>query len=69
MSGHKAAAAAVPNIHTTTVTNHDVKARNFVDVNGNKVTKRKLNVLSLQLLPMRQILLLGCEDGMLRACV
>ena len=66
MSGHKAAAAAVPGANQP---DYCVKARNFVDPKGEKVGKRKLCIQSLQLLPMRQILLMGCDDGVLRACV
>ena len=66
VSGHKAAAAALPAANTP---DYNVKARNFVDHKGEKASKRKLCIQSLQLLPMRQMLLMGCDDGVIRACV
>ena len=66
-SGHKAAAAVVPPSPGSKETK--VKARNFVDPLGNKVQKRKLCVRSLMLLGLRNLLLLGCEDGTVKMCV
>jgi hypothetical protein len=46
-----------------------VKARHFVDGEGNKVQKKKLCCRSMLLLGLRNLMLVGCEDGTVRICV
>ena len=66
VSGHKAAAAA---IQPPGSPEFKVKPRNFCDPGGQKVQKKKLCARSIILLPMRNLMILGCEDGELKACV
>ena len=66
VSGHKCAAAAIPSPGHS---DFAVKHRNFRDPTGQTVQKKKLCSRALLLLPLRSLMLLGCEDGFLRACV
>ncbi|GMH94181.1 hypothetical protein TL16_g12831 [Triparma laevis f. inornata] len=66
VSGHKAAAAAVPAPGSA---EFKVKPRNFCDPSGQKVQKKKLCARSMLLLPLRNLMVLGCEDGALKLCV
>lgn len=66
VSGHKAAAAAVPAPGSA---EFKVKPRNFCDPSGQKVQKKKLCARSMLLLPLRNLMVLGCEDGDLKLCV
>ena len=66
VSGHKCAAAAIPGAGEGDI---KVKHRNFCDPAGQKVQKKKLCSRSMLLLPLRSLMILGCEDGELRACV
>jgi hypothetical protein len=66
VSGHKAAAAAIPAPGSKEV---KVKARHFVDGEGNKVQKKKLCCRSMLLLGLRNLMVVGCEDGTVKICV
>ena len=46
-----------------------MKQRYFFDTTGHKLRRHRLNVQSLVLLPLRQLLLLGCADGHIRIAV
>jgi hypothetical protein len=66
ISGHKAAVAAVPRAGSL---DFQVKPRNFCDPQGQKVQKKKLCSRAMLLLPLRQLMLLGCGDGQIKECV
>jgi hypothetical protein len=47
----------------------NVKQRYFFDTSGRKFHRHRLNVQSIALLPLRQLLLLGCADGHIRVAI
>jgi hypothetical protein len=67
ISGHKAAVAAVPRAVSL---DFQDKPRNFCDPQGQNVEKKKkLCSRAMLLLPLRQLMLLGYEDGHIKECV
>jgi hypothetical protein len=66
VSGHKCAAAAIP---PPGEGDFKVKHRNFCDPAGQKVQKKKLCSRAMLLLPLRSLMVLGCEDGEMKFCV
>mgnify|MGYP006876355704 CR=1 FL=1 len=64
MSGHKIAVQHVP----SEPTKQEIKLERayFVDRTGAKLSKNDLAVHSVALLPLRKLMLLGTEDGLVR---
>jgi len=66
-NGHKVAATHVPPRATAQAPYaSQAHKRHFVDDRGNRIHRHHLAIESLAVLPMRRMLLLGCEDGHVR---
>lgn len=63
-AGHKIAVQKIPSDNSKP----EIKLERsyFVDRNGVKISRQKLSVQSLVLLPLRKLMLLGTEDGLIR---
>ncbi len=61
--GHKGVVARMPRSGMDLV----AKSRYFLSPNGLKL-RAKINVQSATLLPLRNLLLVGCDDGIIRVC-
>lgn len=64
-SGHKAAAGLLPRPGAQPAV---LQQSHFRDAEGQKVRKQALAISAAAMLPLRRLLVLGCEDGMLRIC-
>jgi len=63
-AGYKGCVAAMP-----ADGNEDrAKPRSFVTSYGSRFLKYRMSIQSAAVLPLRQLLLLGCEDGLVRVC-
>lgn len=65
-SGHKAASASIPDSGSDEIS---VEPRKFRDINGNKISKKSMCIQSMLLLPLRQLVLLGSDNGHVKVSV
>lgn len=64
LSGHKIAVHQVPNEPVQ----QEVKMERayFSDRNGHKMRRNNMAAVSIALLPLRKLMLIGCDDGLVR---
>jgi len=70
-SGHKAVATAIPlpkTYYDSPFLELKVEPKGFRDADGRRITGKELCIRSVLMLPLRQLLLLGCNDA-IHACV